>query len=72
MSEDTYSDALTILSILKNTIKKHGLRKWCRQHDLDPGNVSNIASMKKPIQRKVVNALGFEQVTFYRRRGVPK
>ena len=68
----THCDGLTILSVLKNTTKKHGLRKWCREHDLDPGNVSNIINLKKPMQRKVANALGFIPVTYYRRMEIRK
>lgn len=65
MNEGRYISAAEVHAKLVQTVNKTGLREFCRQHDLDPGNVSNVANLKKPMQAGIAKALGYEQVTVY-------
>lgn len=47
---------------------KDGLRKFCRENELDPGHVCNMMKGRKPLSDKVLELLGFEKAYYFRRR----
>ena len=55
----------TLVHILRNKVIKEGLRPWCKQVGLDPGNVSNVMNKNRPMQDSIAKALGFEPMKFY-------
>lgn len=57
----------TVLLHLQREVRTAGLREFCRQHNLDPGNTSRVVNQERPIQRKMAAALGYEECTAYRK-----
>ena len=70
MSEPKTINVAELFIILHKEINKHGLRQFCRKHNLNPGNVSNVASLNRPMQPSIAKALGYETVTRYEPRKI--
>ena len=66
-SMGSYVSPATVLLHLQREVKSTGLREFCRQHRLDPGNTSRVVNQERPIQRKMAAALGYEECTAYRK-----
>jgi hypothetical protein len=64
--EDVFSEGIVRFH-LQQTCEKDGLRSFCRKHDLDPGNVSNIINGNKDMIDSVAIALGYRPVRMYRK-----
>lgn len=60
-----YSADIVVLTKLRLLCAEKGLRAFCRLHNLDPGNVSNILKGKKNLTRKVAAAAGYRMVVMY-------
>ena len=67
MSEDTLFSSGMVAFLLEAECKKQGLRKFCRKHDLDPGNVSKIISGGRPMSQAVAKVLGFDLAVKWRK-----
>lgn len=55
----------SVIASLRRRVQIEGLRPFCRRNNLNPGNVCNILSRKRPMQRKVAKAIGFVERTVY-------
>jgi|GEM_PF-6245052 len=67
MSEENILSAIDLLLQLKEKCDAAGLREFCRQNELDPGNVSNVLHLRKPMQPSIIRVLGYEEVKMYRK-----
>jgi len=54
-----------LMLMLIDAVERDGLRAFCRKHYLDPGNVSNVLNLNKPMQPAIANALGYIEVKRY-------
>ena len=62
MSEDyLFSEGILVFQ-LKAECDSVGLRKFCRKHDLDHGNVSKIINGNRPMTEKVAAVMGYTPV----------
>lgn len=50
-----------VLFHLELKCKEIGLRKFCREHHLDPEHVSKIINGKKPMSETVAESLGYNE-----------
>lgn len=64
MGETVISEAIVIYH-LEQLCKEQGLRRFCKKHELDPGNVSNIINGNKAMIESVARALGYEPIAMY-------
>lgn len=65
METEKLLHGMDLMLMLIDIIERDGLRSFCRKHSLDPGNVSNVLNLKKPMQPAIANALGFVEVKRY-------
>lgn len=54
-----------LLFQLEHVTRREGLRSFCRSHQLDAGNVSNVLARKRPMQKSIAQALGYKKVNGY-------
>ena len=67
MSEDILFSSGIVAFHLEMECKDNGLRKFCRKHDLDPGNVSKIINGERPMSQAVAECLGYKHVVRWRK-----
>lgn len=66
MDEPALLSPSRLVFLLTHRVRREGLRAFSRAHDLDPGNVSAVLNLRKPMQRKIARALGYDEVKAYR------
>ena len=54
-----------VVMFLRGIVHEKGLREFCRQKKIDPGDVSNILSGKRQMQKKIAEALGYRTMRMY-------
>lgn len=57
-----------LIALLKAKCDAVGLREYCRQTGLDPGNVSNVLRGKRCMQMRMGQVLGYEPVFMWKER----
>lgn len=65
MSEKVLLSESMVKFLLIEKIEEKGLRAFCREHNLDAGNVSNVVNGKRKVQKAMAEAIGLEEITMY-------
>ena len=56
-------------AMLKAKCDEMGLREFCRQTQLDPGNVSNMINGNRCLSMRAGSVLGYDPVFMWKRTG---
>ena len=62
---NTYIPENVVVFHLKAECDEVGLRKFCRNHSIDPGHVSRISTGETPMTANVAELLGYKQIKVY-------
>ena len=60
-----------VIAELKKQTEEIGLREYCRRHQLDAGNLSNILNENKSLTQQVANSVGYDLETVCKARPLP-
>ena len=67
-----YISTTTLYLLLSEAVKKEGLNKFCKKHNLGPVCVSNMLTHRRPLSEDVIQAIGYKRVTVYQKIPVKK
>ena len=56
-----------VIKLLKAKCDELGLREFCRQTGIDPGNLSNVLRGHRPLQMRMGQVVGYEPVFRWRK-----